>query len=126
MIKKLLLIGVFLLLGGCSNTDVIDSEKDELIQQAEIIMEDLQAKNYEAIANKFSQFYLTKDTAKAIQEGWESQSTIYGEFIEVDRYIVTPLKDYMIVKIIVNYEQYKAQFTMTFLSNGKLAGVFFR
>ena len=126
MIKKLLLIGVFLLLGGCSNTDIMDSEKDELIQQAEVIMEALQAKDYDAIAEQFSQFYRTSSTAELIQEGWETLPTEYGEFLNVDQYIVTSLKDYKVVKIIVNYEQYKAQFAITFLSNGKLAGVFFR
>lgn len=126
MIKKLLLIGVFLLLGGCHQADIAEDIETKYLQQAESIMVDLQAQAYEEVAQQFSQFYLTVDTAQQIEEGWEMMAVKYGELQKIDRYIVTPVNDFYLVKIIVNYENYKAQFTMTFLPNGKLAGLYFR
>lgn len=125
--KKIIIIACCLLLNACSTKPYTDEEK-QLIVKVEQMIEHLQQKQYDEIAKEFS--ILAKnpqdDIASIIKEGWESTSAEYGTFLGIDRYIFLHLKSGCEVKVIVNYEHYKAQFSINFLSNGKIAGFFFK
>ena len=125
--KKLILLICCMFLCACTNQSYT-KEEEALIQKAETIMHQLQKEEFERIASEFSILISPSsgNVAAAIQQGWEAVPQEYGKFLGVDHYVILHLKDATEVKIIVNYEHYKAQFTMAFLNNGKLAGLFFK
>lgn len=124
--KKLCIILCSMLLCACSSK-TYTKEEQQLINKAEEIMEYLQNKEYDKIVEEFSILAgPTHGLASIIQREWEMMPAEYGKFLGVDRYTILHLKSGSEVKIITNYEHYKVQFSISFLTNGKISGLHFR
>lgn len=124
--RKLCILFCGFLLCACS-AKTYTREEQQLISKAEQIMVYLQNEEYDKIAKEFS--ILAGPNHKlgsVIKAGWESIPAEYGDFMGVDRYTIIHLKTGSEVKIIANYENYKIQFSISFLSNGKISGLHFR
>lgn len=114
------------LLCACSAKSYTKQEQ-QLITKAEQMMAYLQNEEYDKIAKEFSILAgPNQSLASIIKEAWESIPAEYGDFLGVDRYTIIHLKSISEVKIIANYENYKVQFSISFLSNGKISGFYFR
>lgn len=124
--RKLCILFCGFLLCACS-AKTYTKEEQQLISKAEEIMEYLQNEEYDKIVKEFSILAgPTHGLASIIQREWEMMPAEYGGFLGVDRYTIIHLKKGSQVKIIANYEHYKVQFSISFLSNGRISGFYFR
>lgn len=127
MIKKLFSIILCLVcMSGCQK-HVDKNIKAELINKAEDIMQKMQNHQYEKVIEQGATIFRIQVSAKQLESGWNSIPDVYGKYLGIDRAIITELapNGYRIV-IVVNFEKYKAQYTMAFDDELKLIGIFFK
>lgn len=113
-------------MSGCQK-HVDKNIKAELINKAEDIMQKMLNHQYEKVIEQGATIFRIQVSAKQLESGWNSIPDVYGKYLGIDRAIITELapNGYRIV-IVVNFEKYKAQYTMAFDDELKLIGIFFK
>lgn len=124
--KKLGLCLLLLLLQGCTKQNIDPTVENELKNKAETVVEQINQDRFEQIVEEASVTFQLNATADFLKQEWEKIPDVYGKYLGIDKYYIRKLDYLYQVKVIINYENYKAQYTLGYDENLKLIGVFFK
>lgn len=125
--KKLLCIGLIsLFLSGC--TAKLDENFDEAVlkEKAIEVVTYLNEDKFEEVSAMGDENMNTPELANKLKEAWLPTKTNFGSFKEFDKFDYTSKDGNAIVIAIASYENNKVQFTISFNSDMKLAGFYFK
>lgn len=136
MKKKLLLImtaAFFVILTACGKDSSLSSafSEDNVKTQAEALIDEFNAGNYQAIIDQGSDLMKTSMTL----EQWEEAAAPYvskaGTFKSIEKEVIAGQQDnakndYAVYVAVVSYENSKIQFTITFNTDMKVEQFFIK
>lgn len=121
------------LLTGCASNKLSDDyEEEEVKAKAEEVIALANAKDYEAITALVPEELQAMVSAKDLEAAWDEKLTACGEFTKFSKEIILGQavketgEDLAVAVIVADYENDKAQFTLSFNKDLALVGYYMK
>lgn len=134
MKKRIISLLCALVLGlglcACENTPLPEGfDQDEVLAQAEQVVDLMEARDYERVSAMFSEELLAELDAEALEAAADEFMVSLGDFVKVATRQVMGQKDdilgdYAVVIIVCEYANDSASYTVSIDSDGKVCGLY--
>lgn len=119
-----LCIGILFSLSACrKETTTITYKEDEVVKNAEAIIQELNEEKYQDILDKGNDQLKQALSVEQLKEGVDTYVKPLGSFVKHDQHEVTTNDGYIVAGFITTYEKGNIQYVMSFDKDDKLAGI---
>ncbi|MDB8793858.1 DUF3887 domain-containing protein [Romboutsia sp. 1001216sp1] len=130
MKKMKMLLLVFLtgvVLGGCTTSKLSESYDEELLKEyAQGIVNMICNDEYSKVIDKMSENLKTQINAEQLKEAWQPMKDKLGKFKSINKEELIGNEDLATVVEVVEFDNGKAQFTITYNEDMKLEGLYMK
>ncbi len=125
ILLMVLLVGV--ILGGCSSSKLSDAyNEDELKKDAQRIVSMICNEEYDKVIDQMSDNIKGKISAEQLKEVWQPIKEKVGSFKSIEKEGVIGKDGLATVVEVAEFENGKAQFTITYNEDMKLEGLYIK
>lgn len=111
---------------ACSGSGLEHFNEDQLHDASVEVIEQFNEKDYDGVVARFSESIQGQVTGEQLKQVWDENFSEVGDFVDYGDFTYAEKNDNGFVEVIVNYQNNKVKYTISFDTNMKLTNFFIK